>query len=102
MARLRRNETLNTICRGYLRALCMLSHFSCVQLFVTPWTVAHQAPLSMGLSRQEYWSGSPCPPPGNLPDPEIEPASPMSPALPADFLPTEPSGKLYLLGQIYS
>ena len=84
MARLRRNETLNTICRGYLRALCMLSHFSCVQLFVTPWTVAHQAPLSMGLSRQEYWSGSPCPPPGNLPDPEIEPDSPAFPVLHVD------------------
>jgi len=46
---------------------CMLSHFSCVWLFVTPWTVAHQAPPSMGFSRQEYWSGLPCPPPGDLP-----------------------------------
>ena len=42
--------------------LLLLSHFSCVQLFATPWTVAHQAPLSMGLSRQEYWSGLPFPP----------------------------------------
>ena len=42
----------------------MLSHFSHVQLFVTLWTVAHQAPLTMGFSRQEYWSGLPCPPPG--------------------------------------
>ena len=41
----------------------------CVWLFVTPWTLAHQAPLSMGFSRQEYWSGLPCPPPGDLPDP---------------------------------
>ena len=45
---------------------CVLSHFSHVQLFVTPWTVARQAPLSMGFSRQEYWSGLPCPPPGLL------------------------------------
>ena len=43
--------------------LLLLSHFSRVQLFATPWTVAHQAPLSMGFSRQEYWSGLPCPPP---------------------------------------
>ena len=53
----------------------MLSHFSCVQLFATPWTVAHQAPLSMGFFRQEYWSGLACPPPGDLPDPGIEPTS---------------------------
>ena len=45
----------------------MLSHFSHVRLLVTPWTVAHQAPLSMGFSRQEYWSGFPCPPPGIFP-----------------------------------
>ena len=70
----------------------MLSHFSCVQLFVTPWTVAHQAPLSMGFSRQEYWSGLPFPSPGNLPDPGIKPGSP---ALQADSLPFEPSGKTY-------
>ena len=53
--------------------LCMLSHFSCVRLFATPETIACQAPLSMGFSRQEYWSGLPCPPPGDLPDPGIEP-----------------------------
>ena len=50
----------------------MLSHFSCVRLFATLRTVAHQAPQSMGYSRQEYWSGLPCPPPGNLPNPGIE------------------------------
>ena len=55
----------------------VLSHFSLVQLFMTPWTVAHQAPLSMGFSRQEYWSGLPCPPPGDLPNPGIEPTSPV-------------------------
>ena len=59
----------------------MLSHFSSVQLFVTSWTVALQAPLSRGFSRQEYWSGLPCPPPGALPDPGIKPTSLMSPAL---------------------
>ena len=48
---------------------CVLSHFSHVQFFVTLWTVAHQAPLSMGFSRQEYWSGLPRSPPGDLPDP---------------------------------
>ena len=53
----------------------MLSHFSHVQLLAAPWTVAHQAPLSMGFFRQEYWSGSPCPPPGDLPDPGIKPGS---------------------------
>ena len=54
---------------------------SLVQLFETPWTVACQAPLSMGFSRQEYWSGLPCPLPGDLPSPGIEPVSLMSPAL---------------------
>ena len=66
---------------------CVLSLFGHVQLCVTLWTIAHQAPLSMGLSRQEYWSGLPCPPPGDLPDPGIKPASPVSPALQADSLP---------------
>ena len=47
--------------------VCMLSHFSCVWLFATPWAVARQVPLSMGFSRQAYWSGLPCPPPGDLP-----------------------------------
>ena len=61
--------------------VCMLSHFSCVRLFVTLWTVAIQAPLSMGFSRQEYWSGLPCPSPGNLPNLGIEPASLVSPAM---------------------
>ena len=59
-----------------------LIHFSSVQLFATQWTIAHQAPLSTGFSRQEYWNGLPCPPPGHLPNPGIEPMSPMSPAMP--------------------
>ena len=65
---------------------CMISHFSCVWLFVTPWTAAHQAPLSMEFSRQEYWNGLPCPLPGDLPDSGIEFTSPVSPALQADSL----------------
>ena len=56
----------------------VLSHFSCIQLSATLWIVAHQAPLSMGFSRQEYWSGLPCPPPRDLPNPEIKPASQIS------------------------
>ena len=52
---------------------CELTHFSHVQLFATPWTVAYQAPLSMGFSRKEYWSGLPFPSPGGRPDPGIEP-----------------------------
>ena len=59
-------------------------------LFATPWTIARQAPLSMGFSRQEYWSGLPFPPPGDLPNPGIEP---VSPSLQADSLPAEPLGK---------
>ena len=51
---------------------CMLSHFRHVQLFATPWTVAHKGPLFMGYFRQEYWSGLPCPPPGDLPKPGTE------------------------------
>ena len=67
--------------------------FSCVRLFVTPWTEALQAPLSMGCSRQEYWNGLPFPPPGDLPDPGTKPMSPVSPALQEESLPTEPPGK---------
>ena len=63
----------------------MLSLFSGAQLLVTLWTVAHQAPLSMGFSRQEYWSGFPYPPPGDLLDPRIESTSPVSPALAGGF-----------------
>ena len=60
---------------SYTLHACVLSCFSHVQIFVTLWTVANQAPLSTGFSRQEYWSGLPCPPPGDLPDPGIEQAS---------------------------
>ena len=67
----------------------MLSCFNCVQLFATPWAVALQAPLSMGLSWQEYWSGFPFPPPGDLPNSRIEPASPEAPILTGEFFTTE-------------
>ena len=66
---------------------------SCVQLFVTPWMVAHQAPLSLGFPRQEYWNGLPFPSPGDLPDLEIKLIFPVAPALQGDSLPDEPSGK---------
>ena len=65
-------------------------NFSIVQLFDTSWTVACQAPLSMGFFRQEYWSGLPFPFPGDLPDPGIEP---KLPALAGRFFITEPAGK---------
>ena len=67
-----------------------MKSLSCVRLFVTPWTVAYQAPPSMRFSRQECWSGLPFPSPGDLPNPGIEPGSP---ALQADALPSEPPGK---------
>ena len=66
----------------------VISHFSHVWFFATLRTIAHQPPLSMGFSRQAYWSGLPCPPPGDLPDPEIEPAFLMFPALAGGFFTT--------------
>ena len=71
-----------------LVAMLLLSRFSRVRLFATPWTVTCQAPLSMGFSRLEYWNGLLCPPPGDLPDPGIEPMSIMSPALAGGFFTT--------------
>ena len=68
----------------------VLSHFSHVRLFAPPWTVARQAPLSMGFSRQEYWIELPGPPPGDHPNPGVKP---RSPALQADSLPSEQPGK---------
>ena len=63
-----------------------------VQLFGAPWAVAHQVPLSMGFSRQEYWSGLPCLPTGDLPKPEIKPVSSVSPELQAGSLLSRPPG----------
>ena len=74
----------NSVC------VCVLVAQSCSTL-ATPWTVAHQSPLSMEFSRQEYWSGLPCPPPGDLPDPGIKPAFP---ALQTDSVPSKPPGRL--------
>ena len=74
--------------------LCMHACFSSIWLFVTLWTVAHQAPLSMGFSSQEYWTGLPCPPPRDLPNPGIETASPETPALQVDSLPLNHWGNL--------
>ena len=69
---------------------CVLSCFICVQLFASLWTVTLQAPLSMGFSRQKYWSGWPFPSPGNRPKPGIEP---RFPALGVDSLPAGQSGQ---------
>ena len=73
-----------------LMCVCVCSVAHHVRLFVTPWTVAHQAPLSTGFPRQEYWRGLPFPPPEDLPDPGIKPESP---ALVGVFFTTEPHGK---------
>ena len=78
--------------KAHMRA-CMLNYFCCVRLCVTLQTLACQAPLSMGFSRQEYWSELPCPPPGDFPDSGIEPVSLTSPALAGGFFTTEPLGK---------
>ena len=71
--------------------MCMRAH-SVASDSATPWNVACQAPLSMEFSRQEYWCGLPFPPPGDLPDPGIEPKPPAAPALAGRFFTTEPSG----------
>ena len=81
---------------GKTISLTKVNSLSRVRLFASPWTVANQAPLSMGFSRQEYWSELPFPSPGDLPDPGIEP---WSPALSTDALPSEPPGKSLSLDQ---
>ena len=78
-----------------IHSLSCAKSLSCVQL-CNPWTVARQAPLSMAFSRQEYWSGFPCPPPGDLPSPRIEP---RGPTLQVDSLPSELSGKPHSLSE---
>ena len=74
-----------------LNCTMKVKSFSRVQLFVTPWTVAYEAPPSMGFSRKEYWSGLPFPSPGDLPHPGIQPGST---ALQADALPSKPPGTI--------
>ena len=71
---------------------CMLS-LSVVSNFLQPWTVAHQAPLSVGFSRQEYWSGLPFPPPEDFPSPGVEPVFPAAPMLAGELFTTAPPGK---------
>ena len=73
--------------------VCVCVCSSCIQLFVILWTVTSQAPLSIEFSRQEYWNRLLFPSPVDLPNPEIKLESPMSPALQADSLTAEPSGK---------
>ena len=82
--------TLFSLICTYLSQLSQFKSLSRVQLFATPWTIAYQAPPSMGFSRQECWSGLPFPSPGDLPDPGIKP---RSPALQADAFPSAPPGK---------
>ena len=87
-------QKLTQRCKSHICTfVLLLSH---VQLFATRWTVAHQAPLSMGFSRPEYCSGLPFPPPGDLPNPRVKSVSPLSPASPAltgGFFTTELPGK---------
>ena len=82
--------------------VCMLSHFSLVQLFVTLWIIAHQAPLFTGFFRQEYLSGLPCPAPGDLPNPGIEPTSLMALSLAGGFFSISATCKdpLHILPQL--
>ena len=75
--------------------LLLLSLFSHVRLCVTPWTVVHQAPVSLGFSRPKHWSGLPCPPPGDLPNTGIEPASLTSLALTGGFFTTSTTWELH-------
>ena len=93
-------QKLTQHCKSTMRAY-VLSRFSRVQLFATPWTVAHQAPLSTRSSRQEYWSGLSCPSSGDLPNPGIKPGSPT---WLVNSLPSEPAGKpiLGLYGSLKS
>ena len=78
----------------------MLSHFSRVTLFATLRTVVLQGPLSMGFSRQEYWSGLPFPSPGDLPNPGIKPASLMSLALAGRFVSTGATWEAFILWMV--
>ena len=85
------NRCVCTVC------ICACQVTSIMSDCATPWTVAHQAPLSMGFFRPEYWTGLPFPSAGDLPDPGIKLASGVSPGLQADSLPAEPSGKSHCI-----
>ena len=78
---------------AHYKYMCVLS---CFRLFVILWTVAHQAPLSIRFSRQEYWNRLSCPPPGDLPDPGIKPMSLISPTLAGEFFTTSAIFTTYL------
>ena len=91
------------VCVCVCVCVCAPSLQSCLTVCDPMDCVAHQAPLSMGFSRQEYWSGLPCPPPGDLSDPGIELASPVSPALQADSLPLSHQGsQVYIYCRYWS
>ena len=91
------SKMLNAICMYVLcMYACVLSCFSRIQLFVTLWTVAHQAPLSKVFSKQEYWCGLPCPPPGVLPNLEIKLSSVPSPAFPGGFFTTSVTSEVFI------
>ena len=79
---------------------CVLSRHSCVRLLVTLWTIAHQSPLSIGFSRQEHWSGLPCPPPGYLPNPGLKPVPLKSPALADGFFTTSTTWETLCYGSL--
>ena len=93
LSRQRQGLLKTQLYHNWYQCMCaqLLSH---VGLFGITWTAAHKAPLSMGFSRQEHWSGLPFPPPGDLPDPGTEPKSLVSPALAGGLFTTEPPGKL--------
>ena len=93
-----RDGELNHSANTYWLGACMQSCFSLVWLFATLWTIACQASLSMGFCRQDYWSGLPCPPPGDLPDPGIEPTSLTSPALARGFFTASTTWQAHWLG----
>ena len=86
------NILLRIFAALFIKDVCVQS-LSCVRLFVTPWTVVRQAPLSIEFSRQEYWSGFSFPTPEGLPDPGIKPESPVVPALAGGFFTTVPPGE---------
>ena len=83
-------SAIQDFCRHTSVHAQLLSH---VRFFVTPWAVGRQVPLSTGFSRQEYWSGLPFPPPGDLPDPGTVPASPVAPSLAGGFFTTSATWK---------
>ena len=81
----------------YINIYVCAQSLHCVQLFATPWTTVCQVPLSMGFSREEYWSGLPFPPPRDLPNPGTEPISPGPPVLPLSYL----GSRIYIYIKIY-